>query len=59
MLQNAPILSTFIKLPFDIKIFVSSILSGRFTQVLQVYVYVRSFMRAHIYVWGGEECVCG
>ena len=32
--EHSAILSTFIKLPFDIKIFVLSILSGRFTQVL-------------------------
>ena len=32
--ENSAILSTFIRLPFDIKIFVLSILSGRFTQVL-------------------------
>ena len=31
--KHFAILSTFIKLPFVIKIFVSSILSGRFTQV--------------------------
>ena len=39
VLQNAPMgsilqLSTFIKLPFVIKIFVCLFLSGRFTQVL-------------------------
>ena len=32
--EHSVILSTFIKLPFVIKIFVLSILSGRFTQVL-------------------------
>ena len=32
--EHSAILSTFIKLPFVIKIFVLSILSGRFTQVL-------------------------
>ena len=33
-IQHSAILSTFIKLPFVIKILVLSILSGRFTQVL-------------------------
>ena len=32
--EHSAILSTFIKLPFVIKIFIFSILSGRFTQVL-------------------------
>ena len=32
--EHSAILSTFIKLPFVLKIFVLSILSGRFTQVL-------------------------
>ena len=32
--EHSAILSTFIKLPFVIKIFVLSIMSGRFTQVL-------------------------
>ena len=34
MLQNSAILPTFVKLPFVIKIFVLSIFSGCFTQVL-------------------------
>ena len=32
-IENSAIIVTFIKLPFVIKIFVLSILSGRFTQV--------------------------
>ena len=32
--EHSAILSTFIKLPFVIKIFVLSIFSGRFTQIL-------------------------
>ena len=36
--EHSEILSTFIKLPFVIKIFVFSILSGRFRQVL-LYVF--------------------
>ena len=32
--EHSAILSTFIKLPFVIKFFVMSVLSGRFTQVL-------------------------
>ena len=36
--RHSAMLSTFIKLPFVIKIFVLSIFSGRFTQLLQ-YVY--------------------
>ena len=34
LVEHSAIVSTFIKLPFVIKIFVLSILSGRFTQVL-------------------------
>ena len=42
--ENSAILSTFIKLPFVIKIFVCLFLSGRFTQVLmyiQIHVITR------------------
>ena len=35
--KHSAILSTFIKLPFVIKIFALSIVSGRFTQVLLYY----------------------
>ena len=38
--EHSAILSTFIKLPFVIKIFVLSILSGRFTQVLHRFYYI-------------------
>ena len=38
--EHSAILSTFIKQSFVIKIFVFSILSGRFTQVLQYTKYV-------------------
>ena len=39
--QHSAILSTFIKLPFVIKIFVLSILSGRFTQILLYVVKIQ------------------
>ena len=38
--EHSAILSTFIKLPFVIKIIVLSILSGRFTQILLYTVYL-------------------
>ena len=37
--EHSAILSTFVKLSFVIKIFVLSILSGRFTQILLYFVY--------------------
>ena len=42
--EHSAILSTFIKLPIVIKIFVLSILSGRFTQVL-LYIVICPFIR--------------
>ena len=41
--EHSAILSTFIKLPFVIKIFVCLLLSGRFRQVL-LYMYLFIFM---------------
>ena len=41
--EHSAILLTFIKLPFVIKIFVLSILSGRFTQVL-LYTALKGLM---------------
>ena len=40
--EHSAILSTFIKLPFAIKIFVLSILSGRFTQALLYLMHQRA-----------------
>ena len=41
--EHSAMLSNFIKLPFVIKIFVLSILSGRFTQVFTVMSYYQTF----------------
>ena len=41
--EHSAILSTFIKLPFVIKISVLSLLSGRFTQVL-LYYYIQKYI---------------
>ena len=45
--EHSAILLAFIKLPFVIKIFVLSFLSGRFTQVL-LYMYLSPFDDVHI-----------
>ena len=63
MLQGGSILQSFIKLPFVIKIFVLSIFSGRFTQVLLYMTCLLSIsdfvlvQRCHIFICTASLCV--